>query len=74
MTNDIYTTKLNDNRTVVFAKNDRYYGVMARTYVNFKHANMGLQHLMNLAAINGVKIKASILDKGRVKFIQILEA
>jgi|APGre2960657404_1045060.scaffolds.fasta_scaffold122588_2 hypothetical protein len=74
MNNSIYTTKLNNNRTVVLAKNDRYYGIMACTFVNFKQASMALERLQNLANINGVQIKAAILDKGRVKFIQILEA
>lgn len=68
MTNGIYTTKLNNNRTVVLARNDKRYGITACTYQN------NTQALKALANVQSMGIKATIRDTGRVKFIQILEA
>lgn len=68
MTNGIYTTKLNNNRTVVLARNDKRYGITACTYQN------NTQALKALANVQIMGIKATIRDTGRVKFIQILEA
>lgn len=69
MTNNIYTTQLNNRfKTVVLARNDKRYGVTACTYQN------NAQALKALANVQALGIKATIRDTGRVKFIQILEA
>lgn len=64
--NAILTTKLNDRKTVVLAKNDKDHGLVACKYVNKRQA------FDALCKVSALGIKATIRDRGVVKFIQIL--
>ena len=66
--NAIITTKLNDGKTIVLAKNDKQYGVTACGYVNYRQAYNAL------CKVSALGIKATIRDRGVVKFVQIIEA
>lgn len=68
MTNAINTKMLNDGKTLVLARNDKQYGVVCCTYTNYRQAYNALIKVWAMG------IKAGIYDRGRVKFVRIIEA